>query len=120
MSFKDKIDFLKIAQTVGYRTYLYYIATDDPAINISRVKNRIHSGGHSVPEDKISSRYYRSLDLLLDAIKATNRAFLFDNSKELGEHFLIAEITEGTTLEIKSDPAPAWFKKAVWNKIQGH
>ena len=30
MSFTDKIDLLRKAQSRGYRTYLYYVATEDP------------------------------------------------------------------------------------------
>lgn len=56
MSFSDKVELLKKAQSKGYRTYLYYIATDGPAINISRVHFRVSMGGHPVPEDKIVSR----------------------------------------------------------------
>jgi predicted ABC-type ATPase len=80
MSHPSKVDLLRQAQNGGFRTYLYYIATDDPAINISRVRNRVIMGGHSVPEDLIVNRYYRSLDLLMDAIRYTNRAYVFDNS----------------------------------------
>ena len=80
MSSPDKVQLFQRAQERGYRTYLYYIATEDPAINVSRVKERVRKGGHSVPEDKIISRYYRSLDLLMDAIRCSNRAYIFDNS----------------------------------------
>jgi predicted ABC-type ATPase len=38
MSFADKIELLRQAQLRGYRTYLYYVATEDPVINISRVR----------------------------------------------------------------------------------
>ena len=69
MSFPDKLEFLRKAQLKGYRTYLYYVATDDPDINISRVRNRVQLGGHSVPEDKIVNRYYRSLDFLMEAVQ---------------------------------------------------
>ncbi len=75
MSSPDKIEFLKRAQLAGFRTYLYYVATEDPLINISRVRHRVKMGKHAVPEDKIVSRYYRSLDLLRDAIRYTNRAY---------------------------------------------
>ena len=54
MSSADKVELLKVAQSRGYRTYLYFVATEDPAINVSRVQNRVRQGGHSVPEDKIS------------------------------------------------------------------
>jgi predicted ABC-type ATPase len=81
MSFPGKIDLLQKAQNAGYRTYLYYIATEDSDINISRVHHRIKMGGHSVPENKIRTRYQKSLDLLMDAIQVTNRAYIFDNSR---------------------------------------
>jgi predicted ABC-type ATPase len=53
MSHPDKVDVLKEAQARGFRTYLYYIATEDPEINLQRVKNRVVAGGHDVPADKI-------------------------------------------------------------------
>jgi predicted ABC-type ATPase len=61
MSHPSKVALLARAQMAGYRTYLYFIATDDPAINISRVRNRVKLGGHAVPEDRIVQRYHRSL-----------------------------------------------------------
>jgi len=117
MSSIDKVQLLEMAQKLGYRTYLYYIATEDPAINLARVKARVSLGGHDVPENKIISRYGRSLDLLLEAVKRTNRAYLFDNSRHGGEHLWVAEITEGRELVLKCDPMPLWFQKAVWEKI---
>jgi hypothetical protein len=40
MSHPGKVALLTQAQAAGYRNYLYFVATDDPAINISRVHNR--------------------------------------------------------------------------------
>jgi predicted ABC-type ATPase len=117
MSSPDKVEFLQKAQSVGYRTYLYYVATEDPAINISRVQNRVVLGGHPVPEDKIIARYHRSLDLLAQAVQATDRAYIFDNSGP--EHLWIAEVTNGKELEMKTSQMPAWFKKALWDKFAG-
>ncbi len=117
MSSPDKTVLLEKAQRLGYRTYLYYIATEDPAINVARVRARVSLGGHGVPEDKIVNRYARSLDLLLPAVKHTDRAYLFDNSRHGGERLWVAEITNGAELEMKCDPMPLWFQKAVWDKI---
>ncbi len=114
MSSPDKIEFLKSIRQRGYRNYLYFVATDSPNINISRVKHRVKTGGHDVPVDKITTRYYRSLDLLWEAIKFTNRAYIFDNS---GSKLLwLAEITDAENLEIKSDAVPSWFRKYVLEK----
>lgn len=117
MSSPDKVALLEKARALGYRTCLYYIATEDPAINVARVQARVNLGGHNVPEDKIVSRYARSLDLLLPALKHTNRAYLFDNSRHGGDRLWVAEITDGQDLEMKCDPMPRWFQKAVWDKI---
>jgi len=122
MSARDKVEFLAEAQAVGYRTYLYYIATEDPLINVSRVAYRVNEEkGHNVPEDKIKSRYKNSLDLLLEAIKNSNRAYLFDNSVDRDDKSIIregiAEITDGELIELKTDDVPAWFKKYVLDKI---
>ena len=113
MSFPDKVKLLEWAQKKGYRTYLYYVATEDPSINISRVQYRVKMHGHPVPEDKIISRYERSLNLLMEAVRFSHRAYIFDNSTH--EQILLAEITDGKVLEMKTEQMPEWFKKALWN-----
>jgi predicted ABC-type ATPase len=120
MSHPSKVDILVQAQAAGFRTYLYFVATDDPTINVSRVRNRVALHGHDVPEDKIVTRYHRSLDLLIDAIRHTNRAYIFDNSgdNQDGMQTWLAEITEGRLLELKTDRIPAWFKRSVLDKIE--
>lgn len=118
MSHRGKVELLERAQRLGYRTYLYYVATDDPEINIARVRYRVSQGGHPVPADKIVNRYHRSLDLLMSAIRHTNRAYIFDNSGQGQGHTLIAEITEGRELVMRSNQMPAWVKRAIWDKIQ--
>jgi predicted ABC-type ATPase len=115
MSHPGKVELLKTAQELGYRTYLYFIATEDPAINVSRVASRVRQGGHPVPEDKIVKRYHASLNLLIDAIRHTNRAYLFDNSRH--HRTWLAEVTNGRLLEMKTGLMPSWFKSAVWDKI---
>lgn len=117
MSSPDKVKLLAKAKQMGYRTYLYYVATDDPEINLARVQARVRQGGHDVPPDKIRNRYFRSLDLLLDAIRATDRAYLFDNSRSGVEQTWIAEITSGHDLTIRTNSLPPWFQRAVWDKI---
>ncbi|HEY9402462.1 MAG TPA: zeta toxin family protein [Pyrinomonadaceae bacterium] len=111
MSSPDKVEFLAEARRSGYRTYLYYVATEDPAINISRVENRVRAGGHDVPADKITARYHRSLGLLWEAVIHANRAYIFDNSSAEAEW--VAEITDAERLEIKTDNVPAWFSKLI-------
>ena len=116
MSAPDKVKLLETSRQNGYRNYLYFVATDNPEINISRVKYRVKTGGHDVPKDKITTRYFRSLDLLWEAVKYTNRAYIFDNSGS--ELLLLAEITNAEQLEIKIDFVPLWFEKYVLDKMK--
>lgn len=115
MSSADKVQTLQKAQQEGFRTYLYYVATEDPMINVARIRHRVKAGGHAVPTNKVIERYHRSLDLLLDAIRLTNRAYIFDNSGTSRQW--VAEITEGTTIQLQTDTVPGWFVKAVLNKL---
>ncbi|MBO0360836.1 hypothetical protein J0X19_22950 [Hymenobacter sp. BT186] len=109
MSHSSKVDFLRDAQAAGFRTYLYFVATEDPEINVGRVRARVQKKGHDVARDKIISRYSRSLDLLFDAVRLVNRAFIFDNSSVAPQ--LIAEIEEGRKVTFKTDILPAWVDK---------
>ncbi len=119
MSHPDKVELLERAQLAGYRTYLYYVATDDPAINISRVQNRVNLNGHDVPPELVEKRYHRSMGLLLEAIRHTDRAYIFDNSTENADHrhTWLAEITEGRTLVLETDRVPSWFRRSVLNNF---
>jgi predicted ABC-type ATPase len=115
MSSDDKIAFMLKARESGYRTYLYFVATEDPDININRVRNRVAAGGHPVPTEKIVQRYGRCLNLLPAAIAASNRAYIFDNSG--ADLVLLAEVTDGTDLEFKADEVPDWFMDAYVEKV---
>jgi len=115
MSHISKVEFLKEAQKQGFKTYLYFVATVDPKINIARVEYRVHSGGHNVPEHKIKERYYRSLDLLMPAIEVSDRAYIFDNSSHGEKASFIAEIEKAELLKL--NPAveffPRWFVEKI-------
>ncbi len=115
LSHPAKIDFIKTAKQYGYRIYLYYIATEDPEINISRVKIRVAQRGHNVNPEVIKKRYHRSLNLLKSVVKESNRAYLWDNSSE--NCILIAEITDGNNVSIidKSN-VPNWFIENLTNQ----
>jgi predicted ABC-type ATPase len=110
LSHGSKINFLQKAREKGFRVYLYYIATEDPEINISRIEVRVSQKGHAVNPDVVKSRYFRSLSNLKAAVKTTNRAYIFDNSGKASP--LIAEITDGVDVQVfDPDKVPNWFIK---------
>lgn len=115
MSHDAKISFLEFVKERGYTTYLYFIATESPDINIARVENRVAKGGHDVEVKKIKQRYYRSLDLLVNALKTADRAFLIDNSKK--SNFVLLEKKYDGKGYPKVNKMPNWFIEYVSNKL---
>ncbi len=117
MSHPSKLDFVKLAQQLEYKIYLYFVSTESVNINIERVKQRVIKKGHHVPEQHIRSRYTRSMELLSDMIPISYRTFLFDNSSEINSFLQIAEIYRGKELIIKTDPIPEWIYTYVINPL---
>ena len=111
MSHPSKIAFITQAAALGYRTYLYFICTENPAINVARVKQRVLLGEHDVPEEKVRSRYTRSLRLLSQAISSSYRSFLFDNSGK--EYSLLLEFKEGSEMTVHRELVPDWALKGA-------
>lgn len=110
MSHESKLDFLQQAKEKGYRVYVYFVATEDPEINVSRVNVRVAQDGHYVDPDVVRSRYFKSLKQLKSAIKLSNRAYVWDNSGKAS--ILIAEITNGVDVKIfDTAKVPNWFVK---------
>ncbi len=107
-SHKSKIDALREAGESGFRTYLYFVATEDPAINVARVESRGMLGGHSVPAEKIESRFPHAVANAAAALPNLSRAYFFDNSGETMRFF--AEWDRGSGLILSEDFAvPKWF-----------
>lgn len=61
LSAPDKIDFIKKAKNKGYFIRLFFVGTESPRINASRIAQRVIEGGHDVPITKIISRYGKSI-----------------------------------------------------------
>ena len=108
MSTQNKIDFLAKAKTAGYHISCVYILTSSPLINIQRVRKRVEKGGHSVPNDKIVSRYNRALSLIPKLIKLCDELYIFDNTSETPrtDELKIAESINGVT---------SIFPNEIWN-----
>ncbi|WP_343628394.1 zeta toxin family protein [Roseateles sp.] len=116
MSSRDKIDFMREARARGYRVYLYFVATNDPGINIDRVQRRVKLGGHPVPANKIRERYTRSIALLTEAADASHRAYVFDNSG--AKHKLLVQVVDSERMEVETATLPRWFLRTdLWRSF---
>lgn len=122
-SHPSNLDIMEKAVNAGYKVYLYFVSTESPEINKFRVKLRVRQKGHDVPEDKVESRYYRSLSLLYDAAEMAYQAFFFDNSShdqpfKLVNHFKkIEDEKNWDTTRVRH--FTNWFKNYYWRKKEG-
>lgn len=80
LSTDRNLKLLKKAKEQGYFIRCYYVLTVDPMINVLRVRSRVQSGGHDVPEEKIILRYDRALALVKDLVKVCDVCHIYDNS----------------------------------------
>ena len=67
-SHPSKLSLLQQANRAGFKTYLYFVATEKAEINIGRIGGRVFKGGHDVSSQKIRERFPRSIAMLNEAI----------------------------------------------------
>ena len=95
LSGDDKVDFIKRAKKKGFFIRLFFIGTENPTINASRVARRVLEGGHDVPITKIISRYSKSIANCSILSKIVDRCYIYDNSIEFEEPKLLFRMNDG-------------------------
>ena len=100
LSASDKIDFILDAKKRGYFIRIFFVGTDTPSINASRIAQRVMEGGHDVPITKIISRYSKSIANCAVCAKIVDRLYVYDNSIDFEEPVLLFKITDGNTAKV--------------------
>lgn len=114
LSTPEKPAFLLRAQIMGYFVHLIYLGTNSPEICASRVMRRVLQGGHTVPLEKIGSRYSRSLANGVRVAAFADLAHVFDASRE-GPPDLAYTLEKGTILQ---GPPPQ--ASPLWHDVYQH
>lgn len=57
-----------------------FVLTVDPSVNVARVRARVAHGGHDVAEDKIRSRYYKSVENIKQLMTLCDIMHVYDNT----------------------------------------
>jgi predicted ABC-type ATPase len=112
----DKVDFVKRAKEKGYFVRLFFVSTESPTINASRIARRVMNGGHDVPISKIISRYSKSIANCCIVSKIVDRAYVYDNSIEFAEPTLLFRVIDGTS--IKEYPTPIQWGQSMLDFIK--
>ncbi|HEX3850906.1 MAG TPA: zeta toxin family protein [Polyangiaceae bacterium] len=112
LSAPDKLDFLARARDAGYFRRVFFVSTADPRINAARVAGRIIQGGHTVPIEKIVSRYSRSMANLRIIFELADRVYIYDNSPDDEDARLTARIQDSQLRKVYG-PLPTWVGDAI-------
>ena len=104
----DKLAFLEDAVTHGYTVVLFFVGISSADVSIDRVGQRVVEGGHSVPQDKLITRYPRVMENLRLAMLRLPLVLVYDNDDLREPHRFCAAARVGKVLEVV-EPAPEWL-----------
>ena len=102
----------RAAHTAGFATILVYVGTDDPAINVERVRLRGLQGKHSAPATLIRDIYAASLANLRRACAVFDVVRIYDNSGPVAEHPEPVAFVDAGVVRLPPG-APAWIADAL-------
>lgn len=104
----DKVDFILRAKKTGFFIRIFFIATVHPSINAARITNRVMEGGHSVPIDKIITRYYKSILNCETIADKVDRLYIYDNSINGQMARPLFRLTDGVLGKMYVNELPEW------------
>lgn len=105
----DKVAFLEEAVRSGYTVVLCYIGLGSAEQSTQRVAMRVSQGGHDVPDDKLLSRFPRTLNNLQLALHRLPYVLIYDNS-DLAAPFRQVAVFEHGQLRQEQEPVPEWLR----------
>lgn len=111
-SHPSKIDFVARAKALGYEVIMVVVHLHSTELNQARVAERVSEGGHSVPEEKISSRIPRTLQHIKISIPLCDRIQVYDNSFEHDPFKQVFSIIGGL-VKRHIDPLPDWAEELL-------
>ena len=113
LSAKDKIDYIERAKTAGFFIRLFFVCTKSPAINASRIAQRVMKGGHDVPITKVISRYQKSILNCKYIATKVDRTYLYDNSFDDAEQQLLIRLSDGIIVKRYVEQLPEWARQII-------
>ncbi|MEK9817593.1 MAG: AAA family ATPase [Limnobacter sp.] len=106
-SHPSKIDFVAKAKALDYQVVMVFIHLEHHGLNKARVHQRIETGGHAVPDEKIESRIPRTIDNVLAALALCDDVWVLDNSSAQQPYQKVLRI-QGGTFQQFVHPLPNW------------
>jgi predicted ABC-type ATPase len=111
----DEVASLEETTRCGYCVVLCFIGPSGPEESAARVAMRVSQGGHDVPDDKLRSRFPRTLDNLRGAISRLPHVPVYDNSDLNVPYRQVAVFENGRLVELR-EPVPEWLGPLVFGQ----
>ena len=111
-SHESKVDLLRRASEAGYIVVLHIIVVPEE-LTVARVRKRVEHGGHTVPEDKIRSRYRRLWSHIARAASIADEAVVYDNSSASSPFKIVATYRSGKL--VRQPTWPTWAPAELVN-----
>lgn len=108
----DKVAFLEEAARQGHVVVVCYIGVTGPEQSTERVAMRVSQGGHDVPDDKLLSRFHRTLANLRLAIRRLPHVLVYDNSDLRAPFRQVAVFEQGELRDLR-EPVPEWLRPMI-------
>lgn len=108
LSVEDKLDYILRAKEAGFFIRFFFVCTEHPTINASRIARRVMEGGHDVPITKIISRYNKSIANCCIVSEFVDRTYIYDNSIEDVDAKLLFRLNNGKLVKKYVDNIPRW------------
>ena len=108
LSREDKVDYIVRAKEAGFFVRLFFVCTESPTINASRIAQRVMEGGHDVPISKVISRYKSSILNCCIASKVVDRTYIYDNSIDNKMAKILFRLTNGKLGKQYMNKIPQW------------
>ena len=109
-SHPSKIDFVAHAKTLGYQVILVFIHLESAELNKARISQRLESGGHHVPDEKVEQRIPRLLKHIKTVIPLCDQVHVLDNSSAKNPFKPVMVIRDGN-IEVQQSTVPGWAEE---------
>ena len=113
LSADDKLDYIRRAHETGFFIRVFFVSTNHPSINASRIARRVMKGGHDVPITKVISRYYKSILNCRRVSQVADRTYIYDNSIDNQEASLLFRMVDGKVYKQYTPTIPAWAETII-------
>lgn len=115
-SHPSKIDFVASAKAQGYEVILIYIHLKSAQLNQARVAQRVETGGHDVPAEKITTRIPRTMKHIRTAIQLVDQVKIYDNSS-LERPFQEVAHLVNNRITNQLETLPSWANEILHGSI---